>query len=96
MSCVIKIIELVGVANPLSSPDSMRPGEFLCSFDPDAYGGIGRAESTPDVEQALKFADAKDAYECWRKQSTVRPLRDDGKPNRPLTAYTVEIQQLEL
>jgi len=27
----------------------------------------------------------------WRRRSTVCPTRPDGKPNRPGTAFTVEI-----
>jgi len=26
---------------------------------------------------------------AWMTQSTSKPLRPDGKPNRPLTAYSV-------
>lgn len=34
------------------------------------------------------------AMECWKTQSTVQPLRDDGQPNRPLTAYNVVIEKV--
>ena len=37
----------------------------------------------------MKFADMSEAFECWKRQSTVCPLRADGKPNRPLTAFSI-------
>lgn len=41
--------------------------------------------------QAKRFADKAEAMEAWRGVNQVEPTRPDGKPNRPLTAYTVEI-----
>lgn len=38
----------------------------------------------------MRFADAGAAITAYRTQGTVRPWRDDGCPNRPLTSYTVE------
>jgi hypothetical protein len=44
-----------------------------------------------DKEDAMAFDDVKTALEYWQRQSTVVPRRTDGRPNRPLTAYTVEM-----
>jgi hypothetical protein len=41
---------------------------------------------------ALQFADAAAALRCYRQERGRRP---DGKPNRPLTSYTVEIMKIE-
>lgn len=60
---------------------------FLASADHDAE----RHSWTPDLDLALHFATAADAWEFWRKQSRVRTHRLDGKPNRPLTAISVEL-----
>jgi hypothetical protein len=49
---------------------------------------------TTDPLQAKMYADAKEATAEWRAVSHVRPVRPDGKPNRPLTAFTVEIRPL--
>lgn len=70
-------------------------GEYLESYDPDANNGRGSASWTPDPARALRFADAASAWELWRRPSRVRPLRTDGRPNRPLTAFTVEIAELD-
>ncbi|HTB46264.1 MAG TPA: hypothetical protein VK741_21765 [Acetobacteraceae bacterium] len=63
---------------------------WLKAFDPDAYGGRGFIDTTPDRAQAMRFPSFEAAMECWRTQSRVKPLRDDGQPNRPLTAHTVQ------
>ena len=62
---------------------------YLRSYDPDAYGGRGHARVTPDVAAAARFPDVVEGWKEWKRESTVLPLRPDGQPNRPLTAYTV-------
>lgn len=64
-------------------------GQWLKSFDPDSFGGRGDAGWTSDPTKAIRFADLDEASEFWRKQSTVKPRREDGQPNRPLTAFNV-------
>ena len=66
-------------------------GQYLISCDVDAFDGRGDARFG-SLDEALRFEDHRAAFEYWRRQSTVRPLRADGRPNRPLTAFTVEIQ----
>lgn len=65
-------------------------GMWLKSWDPD--GGLdrgGRAEWTVNPRRALVFPSAREGFEAWRAVPRARPIRPDGKPNRPLTAYTV-------
>jgi hypothetical protein len=69
-------------------------GNYLQSFDVEAYDGRGDATFTPHISEALKFDSVSDAMECWRKQSQTRPLRPDGKPNRPLTAFNVSPERI--
>jgi hypothetical protein len=65
-------------------------GQYLQSYDVEAYDGRGTAEWTSDVNKAMKFDDVSEAVIAWRTQSKVRPLREDGRPNRPLTAFNAE------
>ena len=65
---------------------------FVKSFNPDAAAGFGHLVVTPKIEEAQKFDSAADALACWKQQPTVRPLRPDGRPNRPLSAFTCEIE----
>jgi hypothetical protein len=96
---VIRVIDSPRVQAGLSehgAPMVVRVAQaqptWLKDFDADAEDGFGRFEFTTDPDDAKRFEDAAAASEEWRRQSTVRPLRDDGKPNRPLTAYTVIIE----
>jgi len=73
---------------------SVHDGRFLRSFDPDAHGGRGSVLTTLAPERAIVFEDAGAALAFWKTQSAAVPLRDDGQPNRPLTAYTVELLPL--
>ena len=69
--------------------------QWLLAFDVDAHGGRGDIKLTTDKTKALRFDDMIAAFECWKRVSTVRPKRPDGKPNRPLTAYTVTFDTVE-
>jgi hypothetical protein len=68
--------------------------QWLRTFDHEAFDGRGHGEFTEDPERAMLFATSADAMRFWQRQSTVKPLRPDGKPNRPLTALTVVIEPL--
>ena len=73
-------------------PDYRPPEEIRRERDyPDHMTGI--AEWTEDETDAMVFPSFRAAWECWKTQSTVVPERPDGQPNRPLTAYTVEIRK---
>lgn len=73
------------------------PGKFLKSYDPDwqpeGYSGpqSGRAEWTDDITEAIQFPDKISAYRLWRAESKTVPRRADGRPNRPLTVYSITV-----
>lgn len=69
--------------------------KYLEWSDPNADNGVGDERWTDDVSRARKFASFGEAMACWQAESTVRPLRDDGKPNRPLTVYSVTVEKVE-
>jgi hypothetical protein len=73
----------------------MVVGPFLEWSDPDAKRGLGDEGWTDDPAKAKKFKSFTEAMECWQAQSRVRPYRDDGRPNRPLTAFSVVAERLE-
>jgi hypothetical protein len=64
---------------------------FLQAYDPEYAGGRGLAEWTDDIETAMRFSTAGEAWMLWRSVSMTRPVRADGEPNRPLTAFTIEV-----
>ena len=85
------ILRCLGWANGLACP---HEGHYVESGDHDAYNGQGYFTFTPNVNDAKRFPSIGAALDYWRKQSTARPLRPDGKPNRPLSAIHAEILEL--
>jgi hypothetical protein len=67
---------------------------YVIECDVDARGGLGTLVLGPRAE-ARRFPDVRAALTYWKRQSTVQPLRTDGQPNRPLTAFTVDVLRLE-
>jgi hypothetical protein len=88
------LTQMVGIFVLERAFDGLPVYGWLVSSDPDAFKGRGDAQFTTDPSRAKRFVDAKAALQYWRRESTVQPYRDDGKPNRPLTAYTVEVKPL--
>lgn len=82
------VIQVVGLADGTDTP---HDGRYVTEIDVDAWDGRGMLYTINNAEEALGFESYADAFEYWRQQSAVRPLRPDGKPNRPGTAFTVEI-----
>jgi hypothetical protein len=84
-------IKIVG--NALGIP-SEHDGRFLKSvvFDVDELGRA-KIESAAADSEAMDFPDSISALVFWRTQSKVMPLRPDGKPNRALMAYTIELEE---
>ncbi len=78
---------LVGLAD--GRTDGIPVGCYLASYDPEADGGNGMASWTSDRAQAMTFHAAEDAVACYRAIPRSRPARPDGKPNRPLTMFSV-------
>jgi len=80
-----------GYVLPGESPD-VPVGDYLASYDPEARDGRGSGTWTPDKARALLFEDEKAAMAFYNQVPRNRPVRPDGKPNRPLTAYTVAFE----
>lgn len=90
MSFVIRNEGLAGIT--AHGGDRVPIGAYLAWYNPDARDGIGEADWTLDPSGAMQFDSAEAALRAYRAVSTVRPVRADGKPNRPLTAFTVSIE----
>ena len=88
-------IQIISLANGGSTP---YDGEYVREYDParngiDKHGYLMTAHlvTTPNRDEAMQFAHARDALDCWRQTDPRQPKRPDGRPNRPLTSFTVEI-----
>jgi hypothetical protein len=82
----------VEFANGVPCPHA---GQYLKSFDHDTDDGLGFGVFTKSKKRAKVFDSHEQLFEFWKKQSTTRPLRPDGEPNRPLTALTVTIEPID-
>jgi hypothetical protein len=83
---VIQLIELT------SGSPSIYEGHYVVRLDPVPWPR-GWLHTTPDIAKAKQFEGAGAARAYWQQQHGVRA---DGRPNRPLTAWTVEIQDFAL
>lgn len=70
-------------------------GQYLKSFDFEAHDGRGEITMTPNIGEAMKFSTFVEAWEFWHTVPKCKPLRDDGEPNRPLTAANWEFKTFE-
>lgn len=88
-------IRVIGAQMPGGLAHCPESDRFLMNFDVAAHNGRAPFPTTIDIRLAKHFPDPAAALEFWRTQSRVRPLRPDGEANRPLTAFTVEVVQVE-
>jgi hypothetical protein len=91
------VIRYAGPPPPSGIPTATQPmpGWALKSYNPDTDGTID-ATWTAYLPAAMHFESQLAAFECWRAVSKTHPVRDgeygDGRPNRPLTAWTIAIE----
>ena len=90
------VIECMGIGEGVQGRGPDIVGCYLLSWDVDAYEGLGYAEWTEHLEHAWVFASNAEAYATWRARSKVRPVREDGKANRPLTAFSISLVTVEI
>lgn len=79
------VIRIVGSA--LGNP-TLEDGQYVREYCACGNNGHGYLRVTDDMQQARVFPSLVEAFACYRESCGLRP---DGKPNRPLTAYTVEM-----
>lgn len=85
---VIKLIAYEPTGEQLPDPSYLR------HYDPEAHDGQGDMTYTSDPHLAMKFSSLHDAFACYQRQSKTRPTRNDGRPNKPLTAFTISVENV--
>jgi hypothetical protein len=90
----IRLISTAGRIISGRTTDEDIRNRWIAEADVDAYDGRGWVVGTRDPELALSWPDKQQAIEFYMTDSKVRPLRADGLPNRPLTAFNVVIEPL--
>jgi hypothetical protein len=85
------VIRCRGIAGR-NDPDPIV-GQYLKDNDFEHDEGRGRAAFTPNLKDAMTFPDKAAAMAYYFTASKTVPRRPDGRPNRPLTAYMIEITE---
>jgi hypothetical protein len=83
------IMQIAQLADGTSTPFD---GKYIVAYNasgPDSPGMRCLLEVTDDPALALRLP-AAELLELWRSVDQRQPLRPDGQPNRPLTAFTVQ------
>lgn len=87
------VILCAGFANGASCAET---GLYLREYVPEAHNGRGKATWTKDVDQAMRLPDALEAHRLWTTVPSNHPIRSsDGRPNRPLTAFSIVINTVD-
>jgi hypothetical protein len=82
-------IRLLELADGRSIPNA---GEYLLHYSPNAGNGQGEVLTTPQRDAARAYPSTAAALEeVLRIADPPHDRRDDGQPNRPLTAFSIEI-----
>lgn len=87
MACIAQIVSLA-TGEPFPLP------MFIFASDLYARDGAGTVMLTNDDQAALRFKSVRDGLFYVMRQSKVKPLREDGLPNRPLRAFTIEFVEV--
>lgn len=91
--CIIRIVGLVD-----GTPTDFD-GQYIVEYDPSRVGThpvtgrpmpVFHLVTTPDIRRATRFV-ASDAADLYRAIDRRNPTQANGEPNRPLTAFTVEL-----
>lgn len=90
MSYRLLVIDQVG--GTITRQKQAKLPTFVEAYDPEAFDGRGFVDFTDDPARAIHFATQAEAIEFWRQVPKSRPVREDGRPNRPLMAFSVEVQ----
>ena len=88
---MVAVIKCWGVAGDFPAEEQKSKDKYLKTCDFEAHNGRGSVTFTDNIHEAMRFTNRARAMLYWKTQSETVPYRPDGKPNRPLTAYHVEI-----
>jgi len=84
------VILIVGL---ISGEESPYDNSYLAVYNfEDCPPSECNLYTVADKRYAKKFRDAWDAMQEWRRVDPRAPVRSDGKPNRPLTVFTISVE----
>jgi hypothetical protein len=89
MSVVIKCICRAAGETPRE-----ELGAYLREYRPHE-GKYGAIVWTHDLARAHHYPSMFEAMAAYRTVNKTEPMRPDGRPNRPLTAFTIELVKVD-
>jgi hypothetical protein len=89
MTAVVRIVA------PADGSVHRHNGRWVARWNAHTPVGTCAIETTADRTHAKRFKSADDAERQWRTVSNREPVRADGQPNRPLTAFSIDIEDAE-
>lgn len=83
---------------PVNGARTRHDHRYVVDYDPSPVGEGGSIVreslvTSADIAKAKRFENAIEALTYSRRSNGMRP---DGRPNRPMTAYTIEIKREDL
>jgi hypothetical protein len=75
-------------------PELFKEPHWLEAIDLNAEKGRGVIWFTSLPDKAMLFTDYNEVRSLYQSVPKDYPFRDDGKPNKPLTAFLWEIEQV--
>jgi hypothetical protein len=95
------VARIVGLAS--ARAPSGFDGKYLKEYDPSRPGVepdtgrpvIAHVVVTDDPRDAMHFASFAEFQALYKSVDPDNPVRPDGQPNRPLTAFTFEITKAD-
>lgn len=90
------VLKLIGLA----STDRPTPmdNQYVRYYNPSPTNlpaGECHLFTTPDIDNAKQYLSIQSAIKDYRRVDTRNPIRSDGHPNRPLTAFHVEFLHID-
>ena len=90
---VLRVVKLVGIRNHAHDKNlNCVEWKYVLSIPDIDCPSTWRFTNSP--RKAMRFDHVTEAIDFYYTQSIRCPLRNDGKPNRPLTAYTMAYDEL--
>jgi hypothetical protein len=103
MPSIIRIVpSIIRIVGRDAGPSTPFDGQYLVAYDPGQYGFdptgrpmLAHIECSADRAEAKVYADPMEAWAEWARVDPRNPIRPDGKPNRPLTFFTITVESAD-
>ena len=85
-----KMTHIMFIVSLASGRPCAQAGRYLLSWKPGGPRRQGILQTTADPLKAKRFAGQGAAFAFYMQVDGLRP---DGQPNRPLTAFTMQVME---